>query len=156
MQKPKEEEEPWKPRRSYDAEQDEEPKWVLSVAEKLRRLFDYEHPGVTDLRTRAVWAAGELLTEFNGNFEKFVSSKDLAKQEGILFRHLLRLILLIARVPPARAARSRPGRVALRPRRDRRSTHGKLPGGRSHEHRYGVGNGGGGNGRRKRVWGRSF
>jgi superfamily II DNA/RNA helicase len=100
VQKPKEEEEPWKPRRSYDAEQDEEPKWVLSVAEKLRRLFDYEHSGVSDLRTRAVWAAGELLTEFNGNFEKFVSSKDMAKQEGILFRHLLRLILLIREFRP--------------------------------------------------------
>ena len=52
VQKPKEEEEPWKPRRSYDAEQDEEPKWVLTLAEKLRRLFDYEYPGVFDLRTR--------------------------------------------------------------------------------------------------------
>ena len=31
-----------KPRRSYDAEQDEEPKWVLTLADKLRRLFDYE------------------------------------------------------------------------------------------------------------------
>ena len=37
VQRPKEEEEPWKPRRSYDAEQDEEPKWVLTLAEKLRR-----------------------------------------------------------------------------------------------------------------------
>ncbi len=100
VQRPKEEEEPWKPRRSYDAEQDEEPKWVLSVAEKLRRLFDFEYSGVFDLRTRAVWAAGELLTEFNGNFEKFVSSKDMSKQEGILFRHLLRLILLMREFRP--------------------------------------------------------
>jgi superfamily II DNA/RNA helicase len=100
VQKPKEEEEPWRPRRSYDAAQDEEPKWVLSVAEKLRRLFDYEHSGVFDLRTRAIWAAGELLTEFNGNFEKFVSSKDMTKQEGILFRHLLRLILLLREFRP--------------------------------------------------------
>ena len=100
VQKPKEEEEPWKPRRSYDAAQDEEPKWVLSVAEKLRRLFDYEHPGVFDLRTRAVWAAGELLMEFNGNFDKYVGSKDMTKQEGILFRHLLRLILLLREFRP--------------------------------------------------------
>jgi hypothetical protein len=95
VQKPKEEEEPWKPRHSYDAEQDEEPKWVLTVAEKLRRLFDYEHPGVIDVRTRAVWAAGELVMEFNGDFNKYVSIKDCVKQEGILFRHLLRLILLL-------------------------------------------------------------
>jgi superfamily II DNA/RNA helicase len=100
VQRPKEEEEPWKPRRSYDAAQDEEPKWVLSVAEKLRRLFDYEHPGVFDLRTRPVWAAGELLIEFHGNFDKYISSKDMAKQEGILFRHLLRLILLLREFRP--------------------------------------------------------
>ncbi len=100
VQRPKEEEEPWKPRRSYDAEQDEEPKWVLSVAEKLRRLFDYEYAGVFDLRTRAVWAAGELLIEYNGNFEKYVGVKDMSKQEGILFRHLLRLILLMREFRP--------------------------------------------------------
>jgi superfamily II DNA/RNA helicase len=100
VQKPKEEEEPWKPRRSYDAEQDEEPKWVLSFADKLRRLFDHEYAGVLDVRTRPVWAAGELLMEFNGNFDKFVSSKDLLKQEGIVFRHFLRLILLIREFRP--------------------------------------------------------
>lgn len=100
VQKPKEEEEPWKPRHSYDAEQDEEPKWVLTLAEKLRRLFDHEYPGVFDVRTRPVWAAGELLMEFNGKFNNYVSSKDLLKQEGIVFRHLLRLILLLREFRP--------------------------------------------------------
>ncbi len=100
VQKPREEEEPWKPRRSYDAAQDEEPKWVLALAEKLRRLFDFEYPGVFDVRTRPVWAAGELLTEFNGNFNNYVGSKDLLKQEGIVFRHLLRLILLMREFRP--------------------------------------------------------
>ncbi len=100
VQRPKEEEEPWKPRHSYDAEQDEEPKWVLTLAEKLRRLFDHEYAGVFDLRTRAVWAAGELLTEFHGNFNKYVGSKDLLKQEGIVFRHVLRLILLLREFRP--------------------------------------------------------
>ena len=52
-------------------------------------------PGRAGRRTRAVWAAGELLLEFNGNFNKYVGSKDLLKQEGIVFRHLLRLILLL-------------------------------------------------------------
>ncbi len=140
VQKPKEEEEPWKPRRSYDAQQDEEPKWVLTLAEKLRRLFDYEYPGVFDLRTRAVWAAGELLLEFNGNFNKYVGSKDLLKQEGIVFRHLLRLILLLARVPSLGSARSRSVCLALRSGRSRRSAHGKLPRGRSHQHGSRAGN----------------
>ena len=44
--------------------------------------------------TPAVWAAGELL-EFGGDFNKYVTSKGLQKQEGIVFRHLLRLILLV-------------------------------------------------------------
>jgi hypothetical protein len=73
---------------------DGERKWVLTVAEKLRRLFDYEVPGVTDLRTSPVWAAGELL-EFGGDFNKYVTSKSLQKQEGMVFRHALRLILLV-------------------------------------------------------------
>ena len=50
-----------------------------------------------------MWAAGELL-RFGGNFNKFVQSRDLVKQEGIVFRHLLRLILLcgeFAEVTPA-------------------------------------------------------
>jgi hypothetical protein len=41
-----------------------------------------------------VWAAGELI-EFGGDFNKYITSKRLQKQEGVLFRHLLRLILLL-------------------------------------------------------------
>lgn len=64
------------------------------LAEKARLLFDATHPDVTDVTTQAVWAAGEVL-HFGGNFNAFISSKDLAKQEGLVFRHLLRLILLM-------------------------------------------------------------
>ena len=66
----------------------------LVLARKLRLLFDYEFPQVENLRTTPVWAAGELL-EFGGNFNKYVTTKRLQKQEGIIFRHLLRLVLLI-------------------------------------------------------------
>jgi hypothetical protein len=41
-----------------------------------------------------VWAAGEILQY--GDFNKFVTSKGLQKQEGVLFRHLLRFILLVS------------------------------------------------------------
>ncbi len=78
-------------RRRFD---DGERKWVLTLAEKLRRLFDYDFPGVHDLRTSPVWAAGELL-QFGGDFNKYVTSKSLQKQEGVIFRHVLRLILLV-------------------------------------------------------------
>jgi superfamily II DNA/RNA helicase len=77
------------PRRMFD----EEPVHELRLAEKLRRLFDYDFPGVQDVRTEPVWAAGEVL-EFGGDFNKYVTSKRLQKQEGVVFRHLLRLILL--------------------------------------------------------------
>ncbi len=73
---------------------DGERKWVLKLAEKLRRQFDYDFTGVHDLRTAPVWAAGELL-QFGGDFNKYVTSKSLQKQEGVIFRHVLRLILLI-------------------------------------------------------------
>jgi len=86
-----EDEQPEDDRRSFI--QTEERVFVLTLAEKLRRLFDYDFPGVHDIRTQSVWAAGEVL-EFGGDFNKYVTSKGLQKQEGIIFRHLLRLILL--------------------------------------------------------------
>lgn len=62
-------------------------------ADKLKLLFDATHPEVTDVTTTAVWAAAELLA-LGGNFNTYVASKDLGKQEGIIFRHCLRLVLL--------------------------------------------------------------
>ncbi len=88
-----EEEEDDRPRRR--ASWDEPPPRVLTLAQKLRLLFDYEFPGVHDVYTYPVWAAGELL-ELGGDFNKYVTSKQMQKQEGIVFRHLLRLILLTA------------------------------------------------------------
>ena len=78
------------PRRIYDDDR----VWVLTLAEKLRLQFDYDFPGVHDVRTHPVWAAGEVL-EFGGDFNKYITSKHLQKQEGVIFRHLLRMILLI-------------------------------------------------------------
>lgn len=78
-----------------DDEEDfqEEEEFPLSLAEKIKLLFEVKYPEVADINIQGVWAAGELM-EYNGNFNKYISSKDLAKQEGILFRHFLRLILL--------------------------------------------------------------
>ncbi len=82
-----------------DDEDDEPGSWdepkerPPTLAEKLRLLFDAYYPEVTDVQTQPVWAAGELF-RYDGNFNKFVQSRDLVKQEGLLFRHFLRLILL--------------------------------------------------------------
>ncbi len=72
----------------------EERVWVLTLADKLRKMFDCDFPGVHDVRTFPVWAAGALF-EFGGDFNQYVTSHQLQKQEGVLFRHFLRLILLI-------------------------------------------------------------
>jgi superfamily II DNA/RNA helicase len=78
--------------------EDEDEEWVPwderppVLAEKARMLFDSKYPEVGDFITQGVWAAGEILNY--GNFNTYVTSKDLTKQEGLIFRHLLRLILL--------------------------------------------------------------
>ena len=64
-----------------------------TLAAKLRLVFDGRLPQVTQLRVRPIWAAGDLLT-LEGNFNRFVHRRGLVKQEGILFRHMLRLALL--------------------------------------------------------------
>jgi superfamily II DNA/RNA helicase len=72
----------------------EERKYAPPLADKVRMWFDHECPDVTDLQTTAVWVAGDLL-DFGGDFFKYVSGRDLVKQEGLVFRHVLRLILLL-------------------------------------------------------------
>lgn len=79
--------------RDRDRDNEDEGPRMPPLADKLRLLFDAEFPRVPDLRTQAVWAAGEILRA-GGDFNKFVKARDLVKQEGIIFRHLLRLILL--------------------------------------------------------------
>ena len=88
-----EREEEWERRRHFGGYL-EERRFVISFAEKLRRLFDYNFPGVA-LRVTPVWCAGELLFDYKGDFNKYILSKSLQKQEGVVFRHLLRLILLV-------------------------------------------------------------
>lgn len=81
---------------------EEPPVWVITIGEKLRRLFNFDFPKVHDVYTTPVHVAGEVL-EFGGKFNKYIVAKGLQKQEGILFRHLLRLILLLdemASIPP--------------------------------------------------------
>jgi hypothetical protein len=76
---------------------------ILTIADKLKLLFDHEYPGIPEVPITSCWAAGEVL-QFEGNFNKYVTSKGLQKQEGVIFRHLLRLTLLLGEfrdlVPP--------------------------------------------------------
>jgi superfamily II DNA/RNA helicase len=81
----------------------DEPKvWPLTLGEKIYRLFQADYPTVHDVSVRPVWIVGEL-REFAFDFNKYVTSRSLQKEEGILFRHLLRMILLLdemANIPP--------------------------------------------------------
>ena len=73
---------------------DEDRVWQLTLAEKLKLQFDFDFPNVHDVRITPVWAAGEFL-EFGGDFNQLITARGLQKQEGMIFRHLLRLILLL-------------------------------------------------------------
>lgn len=73
----------------------EERKYPPALAEKLRMLFEAQHPDVESVPITPVWIAGDLF-DFSGDFYKFVGGRDLAKQEGLVFRHLLRLALMLA------------------------------------------------------------
>jgi superfamily II DNA/RNA helicase len=81
---------------------DEPRVWPLTLGEKIYRLFQADYPTVHDVSVRPVWIVGEL-REFGFDFNKYVTSRGLQKEEGILFRHLLRMILLLdemANIPP--------------------------------------------------------
>lgn len=91
------------------AEDDEEdddlpPERPPTLADKLHMLFQATHPDVGDLTVQSVWCAGDLLSRFSGDFNKLVKSRDLIKQEGLIFRHFLRLILLCGEFAQAEPA----------------------------------------------------
>ena len=123
-------------RRPEEEEEDdeEEEEYPPTLADKLRLLFDALHPDVADVHTQPVWAAGELL-RFNGNFNLYVRTRDLVKQEGIVFRHLLRLILLCGEFAQVTPPDADAGGMAGGAARLGRPADGQLPRGRSGQHR---------------------
>ena len=68
-------------------------KYPIPLAQKTRMLFESEVDHAGGLFVTPVWAVGDLLAR-GGDFDAFVRSRDLVKQEGVLFKHLLRMILL--------------------------------------------------------------
>lgn len=79
-------------------------RFAIPLAEKVQMLFEHTVDCGGYNPVRAVWAAGDLLNNFGGDFVRYVSARDLGRQEGVVFRHLLRLILLtdeFSQVTPA-------------------------------------------------------
>jgi superfamily II DNA/RNA helicase len=72
----------------------EERKYAPNLGEKARMLFEARHGHVHGVFVRGVWAAGDLLF-FNCKFDNYIRARDLAKQEGLIHRHVLRLVLLL-------------------------------------------------------------
>jgi superfamily II DNA/RNA helicase len=68
-------------------------KYPIPLAQKMRLLFESEVDHAGGLFVTPVWAVGDLLAH-GGDFDKFVRARDIVKQEGVLFKHLLRMILL--------------------------------------------------------------
>jgi hypothetical protein len=85
------------PKEDDEEDEDDDPRFrerVPSLSEKMFLLYESIYPDAADLTLQPVWAANALLRDFAGNFNLYVKSRDLTKQEGLIFRHFLRLILL--------------------------------------------------------------
>lgn len=65
----------------------------MSLPQMLKALFDAQLASPEEVPVRPKWIAGGLL-EADCDFYKFVRNRDLTKNEGLILRHLLRLVIL--------------------------------------------------------------
>lgn len=86
----------------------EERQWPIPLGDQMRMLFDSDYPGIRETPIRAVWIVGDL-EFFHYDFQKYVTSRDLTKQEGLIFRHLLRMILLCGEFSQVAPLNTEPG-----------------------------------------------
>jgi len=68
-------------------------KYPVPLAQKMKMLFENAIDHAGGLFVTPVWAVGDLLAH-GADLDKFARSRDVLKQEGILFKHVLRMILL--------------------------------------------------------------
>ena len=76
--------------RSFWEEEQEKPP---TFPEMLQVAFDSELPSPEQVPVQLKWIAGGI-AEGGGDFARFIAARDLGKNEGIVLRHLLRLVLL--------------------------------------------------------------
>lgn len=84
---PVEDEERWDD--GFDEDQPRRP----SMPEMLKMVFEARLPVPENVFIQPKWVTGGAI-EFDGEFFKFVRARDLVKQEGLVLRHLLRVIIL--------------------------------------------------------------
>jgi superfamily II DNA/RNA helicase len=75
---------------SYWAEEEERPP---TFPEMLKLVFEAKLAAPEPVNVQPKWVAGGL-AEATGEFYKFVRNRELVKQEGLILRHLLRLVIL--------------------------------------------------------------
>ncbi|HAI13919.1 MAG TPA: helicase [Phycisphaerales bacterium] len=71
----------------------ETPNFPIPLAEKMYHFFQNKVKHAGRVPITAVWCVGDLVN-MGGNFNDYIQTHDLAKQEGVIFKHLLRMILL--------------------------------------------------------------
>ncbi|NOS99973.1 MAG: DEAD/DEAH box helicase [Phycisphaerales bacterium] len=69
------------------------PRRTLSLPEMLKALFDARLKSPEELLIRPKWIAGGV-NDHDGDFYRYVTNRDLTKDEGLILRHLLRLTIL--------------------------------------------------------------
>jgi len=72
---------------------DDRPPRAMTVPEMLKALFDAKLASPEDVGVQPKWVAGGVF-EAGCDFYKFIRARDLAKNEGLVLRHLLRLTIL--------------------------------------------------------------
>ena len=72
---------------------DETRKHVPNLPEMLQILFDAGLESPEDIFVQPKWIAGGIFSAAD-DFYKFAGARDLFKNEGLLLRHLLRLVIL--------------------------------------------------------------
>jgi superfamily II DNA/RNA helicase len=83
---------PWSEDQQDYYDEDREPQ-VPAVADMLKLLFESELALPEIVHVQPQWIAGGIL-DGGGEFFKFAQARELVKHEGILLRHLLRLVIL--------------------------------------------------------------
>ena len=76
-----------------DLWEDDEPDEPSDLPEMLKALFDATLASPEDIEVQAKWVAGGIF-ELDCDFYKYVKSRNLTKNEGLMLRHLLRLVIL--------------------------------------------------------------
>ena len=129
-----EEPEEYPPRRTYE----KIAAWVLTFADKLRKLFDYDFPECPRLEDFSR-LGGRRTPGIRRRFQQVRHRQDSAKAGRVDLPPLAAADPARQRIRPTLAAGHQHRRVARRPRRHRIAPHRMLPPSRSDEHRQGSG-----------------